>query len=72
MPSIGGESVEKQEQTSQEATGENELKKAGVNEEEIDTERADEVEVDGEDGGDEAVVGIRPMEIERDEVFPCE
>ena len=50
MPSVGGESVEKQEQTTQGATGENELKKAGVNEEEIDAERADEVEGDGEDG----------------------
>ena len=52
MPSVGGENVEKHEQTQQGATGENELKKAGVNEEEIDTERADEVEGDGEDGGE--------------------
>ena len=50
MPSVGGESVEKQEQTSQEATGENELKNAGINEEEIDGEKADDVEGDGEDG----------------------
>ena len=49
MPSIGGENVEKQAQTQQGTTGENELKKAGVNEEEIDAEKADEVEGDGED-----------------------
>ena len=52
MPSVGGESVEKHEQAAQGATGENELKKAGVNEEEIDAERADEVEGDGEDGSE--------------------
>ena len=50
MPSVGGESVEKQEQAAQGATGENELKKAGVNEEEIDAENANEVQA--EENGD--------------------
>ena len=55
MPSVGGESVEKQEQTTQGATGENELKKAGVNEEEIDAEQADEVQAEenGDSGNEE-------------------
>ena len=52
MPSIGDESMEKQEQVQYGATGEkvaseNELKDAGVNEEEIDMETADEVQEDG-------------------------
>ncbi len=50
MPSVGGENVEKQEQPQQGATGENELKKAGVNEEEIDTAQVDEVQA--EENGD--------------------
>ena len=55
MPSVGGESVEKQEQPQQGATGENELKKAGVNEEEIDTAQADEVQAEenGDSGNEE-------------------
>ena len=50
MPSVGGDNVEKQEQDAQGATGENELKKAGVNEEEIDAEQADEVQAEKESG----------------------
>ena len=50
MPSVGGENVKKQEQPQQGATGENELKKVGVNEEEIDAENADEVQA--EENGD--------------------
>ena len=55
MPSVGGESVEKQEQAAQGATGENELQKAGVNEEEIDVENADEVQAEenGDSGNEE-------------------
>ena len=55
MPSVGGENVEKQEQVAQGATGENELKNAGVNEEEIDAESADEVQVEenGDSGNEE-------------------
>ena len=48
MPSVGGENVEKQEQVARGSTGENELKKAGINEEEIDGEKADEIQT-GED-----------------------
>ena len=51
MPSVGGESVEKQEQAAQGATGENELKNAGVNEEEIDVKSADEVQKEEESDG---------------------
>ena len=55
MPSVGGENVEKQEQPQQGATGENELKKAGINEEEIDAEQADEVQTEenGDSGNEE-------------------
>ena len=51
MPSVGGENVEKQEQAAQGATGENELKNAGVNEEEIDVKSADEVQKEEESDG---------------------
>ncbi|MBQ7536657.1 MAG: nucleotide exchange factor GrpE [Rickettsiales bacterium] len=52
MPSIGDKSMEKQEQvqhgaTGEKVAGENELKNAGINEEEIDMETADEVQEDG-------------------------
>ena len=52
MPSVGDESMEKQEQgqhgaTGEKVAGENELKNAGINEEEIDMETADEVQEDG-------------------------
>ena len=55
MPSVGGENVEKQEQVAQGATGKNELKKAGVNEEEIDAEQVDEVQAEenGDSGNEE-------------------
>ena len=52
MPSIGGENVGKQAQTQQGTTGENELKNAGVNEEEIDAESTDEVQAEKESGAE--------------------
>lgn len=60
MPSVGGESVEKQEQPQQGTTGENELKKAGVNEEEIDVENTDEVQAEENgDSGNEELTAAR-------------
>jgi len=52
MPSVGGENVEKQAQTQQGTTGENELKNAGVNKEEIDAESTDEVQAEKESGAE--------------------
>ena len=60
MPSVGGESVEKQEQPQQGATGENELKKAGVDEEEIDTAQVDEVQAEENgDSGNEELAAVQ-------------
>ena len=60
MPSVGGEKVEQQEQPQQGATGENELKKAGVNEEEIDAEQADEVQAEENgNGGNEELTAAQ-------------
>lgn len=60
MPSVGGENVDKHEQPQQGATGENELKKAGVNEEEIDAEQADEVQAEENgDGGNEELTAAQ-------------
>ena len=60
MPSVGGENVEKQEQATQGATGENELKKAGVNGEEIDAEQADEVQAEENcDSGNEELTAAQ-------------
>ena len=58
MPSVGGEKVEQQEQPQQGATGENELKKTDVNEEEIDAEQANEVQAEenGDSGNEELAV----------------
>lgn len=68
MPSVGGENVEKQEQAARGATGENELKKAGVNEEEIDVENADGVQAEENgDGGNEefAAAQVKIQELQQ-------
>ena len=60
MPSVGGESVDKHEQPQQGTTGENELQKAGINEEEIVAEKADEVQAEENgDSGNEELAAAR-------------